>query len=208
MQECGFIFSKVGQRGLHDRARRCQPGPAMSDDPMPLLSRGVEPTVQQLKILAAVIYLDVVHAGELPVAPGYQVLGDAVPDLCQIFGQVDGGIGIVTHPEQKNLAAHLVDTPDGTVQAMGNIQRVSRCDFLGPRAGGRKRMWAFTPENSRQAPERVGNNAHAEARRGMGLERMIIVIAHARHNQGTLRLQRREQGPYQPPRSTHQRRHF
>jgi hypothetical protein len=186
MKEHGFIFSEVGERRLHDISSTPQAGLPVSHDSMALRSVGIEPLVQQAEVFAAVVYLDVVQPCELPGVHGHQVLGPPVSHLCKILGEVDSGIRIVANAEQENLPAQLVDAPNWTIQAVRGLQGVSRSDLPGSGTARRKRVRTVTPEHAWQAPERVGDDTHAETRSCTGVEGMIVVIAHARHDQGTL----------------------
>jgi hypothetical protein len=191
MKEHGFIFSEVGERRLHDGLGTRQTGLSVSDDSMALGSVGIEPLVHQAKVLAAVVYLDVVQPCELRGVHGHDVLGPSVSHLCKILGEVDGGIRIVANAEQEDLPTELVDAPNWAIQAVRDLQGVSRSDLRGSGADRCKRVRTVTSKHAWQAPERLRDDTHAETRSCTGVEGMIVVIAHARHDQGTL-------GPYRP----------
>ena len=185
MEEHRFIFGKVGERGLHDGSRTRQAGLSVSNNTVALRSVGVEPVIEQVEVFAAVVYLDVVQPCELPGVHGHQVLGPPVSHLCKILGEVDSGIRIVANTEQEDLPPELVDAPNWTIQPVRDLQGVSRSDLPGFGTDRRKRVRTVTPEHAWQAPERVGDDTHAETRSCTGLEGMIVVIAHARHDQST-----------------------
>jgi hypothetical protein len=90
----------------------------------------------------------------------------------------------MTDPEQEDLSPQLVDAPDWAIQAVRDIRRMSRGDFCSAGANCGECVRAVAPKHARQAPERVRYDTHAETRGGRGIEGMIIIIAHARHDQG------------------------
>ena len=186
MKEHGFIFSEVGERRLHDGPRTRQAGLSVSDDSMALRSLGIEPLVQQAEVFAAVVYFDIVQPSELPGVHGHEILGPPVPHLCKILGEVNSGIRIVANAEQEDLPSELVDAPNRTIGAVRDLQGVGRGDLRGSGTDCRKRVRTVTPEHAWQAPERVGDDTHAETRSCTRVEGMIVVIAHARHDQRTL----------------------
>jgi hypothetical protein len=183
MQEHRFIFSEAAEPGLYDGSRPCQPGMPVSNDPVPLLSPGVKPVIHQGEILTAVVDFDVVQTCEPPGAHGHQVFGPSIPYLGQVLGQVDRRIGIVTNPEQEDLPVELIDAPDRTIQAVGDVRGMSGCNFpsLGTRCGEGVRT--VTPENAGQAPERVRYDTHAQAWSPRRIEWMIVIVTHAGHDQ-------------------------
>ena len=208
MQEYGFSFSELGERRLNDGSRTSQAGLSVSNDPMALHSVGIEPLIQQAEVLAAVIYLNVVQACKLSRVEGHQVLGPAVPHLCQIFGEVESGVGIVPNSQKKDLPAHVANPTNWTIQAVRGIHGMSRGYLRGSRTDRSKRVRAVTPEHAGQPPERVGDHTHAETRCRMLIEGVIVVIAHARHDQRTLGPQCRPQCLDETLRSTFDRRQF
>jgi hypothetical protein len=183
MQEHGFIFGDAAESGMNDVPGARQAGLPLTDNPTALLARRVEPSIHQAEVFAAVVNFNVVYARELTGRGGYQVLGYAVSDSCHVLGQVNSGIRIVTDPEQQNLPIHLIDSPDRAIQAVGNIRRMSRCNVSCFGADRCEGVGAVAPENAWQPPERIGNDTHAATGRCFNIEWMIVVVAHARHDQ-------------------------
>jgi hypothetical protein len=96
MQEHCFVFTEVSKRGLHDSSRTRQTRLSMSNDPVALPTIGIEPLIEETEIRAAVVYLDVVQASELPPTPRHQVLGPPITNPRQILRQVNSCIGVMT----------------------------------------------------------------------------------------------------------------
>ena len=57
-----------------------------------------------------------------------------------------------------------------------------RCDFVSVRADSRESMGAVAATHARHAPERVRDDSHAGAGRTLRIERLLVVVAHAGHD--------------------------
>jgi hypothetical protein len=205
MKEQGFVSSKVNKCGLHESSRAYQARWSVSDDPVALLSLGVEPLIQQTEILATVVYLDVVHARELPPDPRDQVLGPSITNPCQILREMHRCIPVVTHAQQEHLSVQLVDAAYRAIQPVRDVDWMRGGNLCGFWTYRRERVWAVTPEHVRKAPERVGYDAHPETWGCMGIERVIVVITHAGHDEGTGRAKCRPQCTDKPERPAFKR---
>ncbi len=115
MQEHCFVLSEVGKRGLHDSSRTCQARLSVPNDPVALATIGIEPVVEEPEMLAAVVYLDVVQARELPSDQRHQVLGPSITNPCQILREVNSCIRVMTDAQQEHLPVQLVDAADWAI---------------------------------------------------------------------------------------------
>jgi hypothetical protein len=100
---------------------------------------------------------------------------------------MDGGIRVMADPEQQGLTIEVIEATDRTVQAMGNVQRMIGGDPVGFRSDRRKCVRTITAQDARHSPEHVGHYALPEAGGTSRIERMIVIIGHAGHHQGTVR---------------------
>src|SRR5215210_6975020 len=107
MQEHRFVLAEVSKRRFNDDTRTRQACLPMSNDPAALPTVALEPLVEQTEILATVVYLDVVQAGELPPDQCHEILRQAVTNPCQILCEMDSCIGVMTHTQQEYLPIQL-----------------------------------------------------------------------------------------------------
>ena len=120
-----------------------------------------------------------------------EVLLAAVADSGEVFGQVHGGIAVVADAEQQYLTVELVHAADRTVRAVRYVCRMRAYDAGSRRAARRKGVRAVAAQDAREAPESIGDHTHSAAGRDARIERVIVVVAHARHDQRAFGTQRR-----------------
>ena len=92
-------------------------------------------------------------------------------------------VGIVPHAEQQYLPVKRIDATGGTLQAVRHVQRMRRRHVSGSRARRRKGMRIVAAENAGEPPEGIRHDAHSNAGRRRGIERMLVVVAHAGHDE-------------------------
>ena len=129
----------------------------------------VQPASHEGKVLAAVVVLAVVDAGDLLALANEDGLGAAVAHPRQQLGQVDGGVGWVADAEQQHLPVQLVDAPPGCRCREGSRPGAGGGDArrLGPSGGKecglslrrtpgcRQKVSATTPISSMQGRPRI-----------------------------------------------------
>src|SRR5262245_18580229 len=102
----------------------------MANPAFALHLRHLQPGLNHLKVLAAVVDLPLVNPRGLPVLEHRHMLLAAIAHTSQRLGKMNGGVVVVAHAEQEHLAITIVDPTDRAVQAMWYLkQRMGRYLF-------------------------------------------------------------------------------
>jgi hypothetical protein len=183
MEKHCLVLSKTVESNLYDVSRSAQARLAMADSAAPLSLGRLEPVIHQIELLAAVIDFAVVISYRPPTAQNGQILGPAVAHRRHGFREMYRRIRIVTHTQQQNLAIELIDATYRAVQSVRDVQRMLRSDVGGFRSDSGEGMGTVAAEDARKPPKGLGHDSHPKAGRFPGVEGMIVVVGHARHNQ-------------------------
>ncbi|HVH25290.1 MAG TPA: hypothetical protein VM818_00975 [Vicinamibacterales bacterium] len=108
----------------------------MADSTATLSDLRIEPLINELEIVTAVIDLSVTVACQLPGLHDHHRLLAAISNSCKHLCEMYGGVGVMSDPEQQDLPVQVVDAADRTVQAMRNIQGMIGGDPGGFRSEG------------------------------------------------------------------------
>jgi len=94
------------------------------------------------------------------------------------------------------------------VSASGHVRRMNRSNLGGSGADRRESVWAVAPENTGHSPKGIRHQTHPRAGRLFGVEGMIVVVAHAGHDQSALGTYRDPECFNQTSRSAFHRSHL
>src|SRR5262249_17779800 len=86
--------------------------------PLALKASCLEPPINQIEVLTAVVDLVIVNPSRFLLLDNGTVLLAPVANTCERLRQRNGRVGIVTDSEQKYLAVQFIASAHGTVQAM------------------------------------------------------------------------------------------
>jgi hypothetical protein len=163
--------------------RAHEPRRSVADDPAPLLPGRIEPAVDEFEPLAAVIDLLIVDARRTSVPQHDGMLRAPVAHTGHGLRQMDHRVAVVSHAQEQHVAVQSVDTPDGTVRP---VREIDGCAAVIRAASGPDAAKACG-ESLRRTPGRPrkvsATTPMPSARRRGGIEHTVVVVAHARHDE-------------------------
>src|SRR5687767_8225793 len=118
----------------------------MADAATPLSPLDIEPLIDELEVVTAVVDLAVGAAHKLPALEDRGELGAAVAHPRQCSREMDGGIRVASNPEHQDFSIDLVGAADRAVQAVRHVQRMIGSDAGRVRSDGRKSVRAVTAQ--------------------------------------------------------------
>ena len=110
-----------------------------------------------------------------------------------VLGDVDRRIGVVSYSEQQHLAVELVHASGRAIEAVRHVHGMRQSDARGLRAERGERMGTVAAQDARHPPEAVGERPHGATGHAAAIERRVVVVGHARHDEGSAFTERREQ---------------
>lgn len=208
MEKYGFVLAEVSKRSLHHIARAGETRLCMPDGATTLSPLRLQPLVKQIEIPAAVINLAVVISRRLPPSDNRHVLRPSVAHAGHVLSEMDGRVGIVSHPKQQYLPIELMDAADWAAQTVRYILGMRRRDFRGSWAGRGERVRVVAAPEALRSPECIRYHAHSDARSLFWVEGVIAIFSHARHDQSTRGTQSGQERLDQASRPTFDRPHL